>query len=228
MGRLPKPTAERLLGELSGKELAELESKLGPEALAKLANGLGGREIQRFCDRLGGAKLKNLAQRFDGAVLEHYGVDFFEKYQGVTERTMEHLLKNDGIVKGEIKGCHDEAMFLQALLGKQNGEIIRRTPHPTEPGVTKIEYRLYRRHPEGYVAMPPTLQSGKPEAKTVIRGLAEDPRKWQALANEALDGAIRRKEFPIAGSKFEVPTPGGLKIKGYIHDGIVDTFYVVW
>ena len=140
----------------------------------------------------------------------------------------EYELKRRGIVNGEIEGCHDEAMFLDQLVTQGNGEIVGRTPHPADPAVTLIEYRLYQRDADGELKIPKALRQGPAKRKTVMSGLAAAPGLWQARAQEAADAAIRAGTMPPGGGRYKGSTADGLEIDGFIRDGVVTTFYVAW
>jgi hypothetical protein len=131
---------------------------------------------------------------------------------------MKHLLTNDGIVKGEIKGCHDKATFLSELTGQ--GEIVSQTPMSSNPDVVKYEYKLYQKDKAGKIIQPPTLSTGKPKLKTVMDGLASDPDKWKDIGNAAAEDAIKKKDFPTptAGTEF-TGVGNGTPIRGYYHHG---------
>ena len=133
-----------------------------------------------------------------------------------------------GIVKGEIQGYYDEAMFVDKLVTRGSGEIVSRTPHPLNAAITRIEYRLYQRDAEGYFKTPRVPCGGLPKRKTVIRGLVAAVREWQALAQEATDSAIRALTMPVAGGRYKGSTSSGLEIDGYIRSGHVKMFHVVW
>ncbi|MEB3294601.1 MAG: hypothetical protein VKJ24_15705, partial [Synechococcales bacterium] len=196
---------------------------LTPDTVNKLLKDLTPTEIQDFVNQLGSAeKVKILADKYGGEVLKHYGADFFKDYKGVTQDTINHLLKNEGVQKGEIKGCHDQATFLSELNGK--GEVVSTTPDPANPDVVRYEYKLYQKDAKGKIEQPPTLSTGKPKLKTVIKDLASDPNKWQDIGNAAADDAIKSKTFPKDGGAFE-GTGQGIRIRGFYRPNKVDTFF---
>jgi hypothetical protein len=60
--------------------------------------------------------------------------------------------------------------------------------------ISRIEYKLYRRRPDGGIEQPLQLQAGEVKVKTVIRDL--DPQRWRRLATEATERAIRMRTLP--------------------------------
>ncbi|MFI5268913.1 MAG: hypothetical protein ACHQ7M_16170, partial [Chloroflexota bacterium] len=223
--RIGQGEAERLVQELGEAEAKSLVEQLGPERVKKLLGDLTPTEVQEFVDRLGVQKVQELADKFGGDPMKFYGVDFFEQYQGVTQDTMNHLLTNDGIGGGQIKGCHDRATFM-AELGP-NGQVISETPHPSDPSVARIRYKLYMRE-NGMVKQPPTPGPGQPKVKTVIDGLGANPGKWQTIGNEAADAAIQAKTFPKGGGEFDGTSSGGMRIGGYYNSPQISTFFVLF
>ena len=104
----------RMTGSSSGgltPDQQRLIDTLDSGTFTKLKADLTSKEISEFIKDLGPDKVKELADKFGGDVMKHYGHAFFKSYKGVTDDTMNHLLQNDGIVKGQIKGCHDADMF---------------------------------------------------------------------------------------------------------------------
>lgn len=196
--------------------------------LEKLLKDMPLSEIDDFRHRVGVNKFKKLLNKFKADVLIHYGASFFERYKGVTRDTINHLLRNDGIRRGEIKGCHDAAMFLNELVIQGRGQILSSTPHPSHPGIINHEYKLFVRDRTGTVIRPPTLKTGSPSVKTVLQNLASDADTWKALANEAADDAIRSKTFPASGGRFYGKTSSGLEIEGWYRGGSIETFYPIW
>jgi hypothetical protein len=223
--KVGRAEAERLVQELSADKAKALVEQLGPDRVKNLLGDLTPTEIQEFVDRLGAPKVQDLADKFGGDAMKSYGVDFFEKYEGVTQDTMNHLLTNDGISGGEIKGCHDRATFMTEIAA--NGQVLSQTPHPSDPTVVKIEYKLYMRQ-SGAVKQPPTFGPGQPKLKTVIDGLAADTAKWQAMGDEAADSAIKAKTFPKTGGYFKGITSGGLEIGGYYNAPGIATFFPIF
>lgn len=185
-------------------------------------------EIDDFLLKVGSTKFKELLNKFNPDVLRYYGSLFFKQYKGTTQDTIEHLLRNDGIRRGEIKGCHDAMLFFDELVIQGRGQIITSTPHPSHPGIVNHEYKLFVRDRTGAIIPPPTLKSGPPSIKTVLRDLASDADTWKALANEAADDAIRSKRFPRGGGRFEGRTASGLEIEGWYRGGPIETFYPIW
>ncbi|MEH1821099.1 MAG: hypothetical protein V7L31_18800 [Nostoc sp.] len=220
--KLGKANAERLIAELGEERANKLVEDLTPDIVNKLLKDLTPSEIQDFVSKLGSEKLKLLTEKFGGEVLKHYGSDFFKDYKGVTQDTINHLLQNDGIVKGEIKGCHDKATFLNELNGK--GEVVSEIPDPSNPDVIRYEYKLYQKDAAGKIKQPPTLSTGKAKLKTVIQDLAANPDKWKEIGNEAADDSIKRKAFPASGGAFE-GTGKNIKIRGFYRPNQVDTFF---
>ncbi|MEH1830029.1 MAG: hypothetical protein V7L22_32625 [Nostoc sp.] len=220
--KLGKANAERLIAELGEERANKLVEDLTPDIVNKLLKDLTPSEIQDFVSKLGSEKLKLLTEKYGGEVLKHYGSDFFKDYKGVTQDTINHLLQNDGIVKGEIKGCHDKATFLNELNGK--GEVVSEIPDPSNPDVIRYEYKLYQKDAAGKIKQPPTLSTGKAKLKTVIQDLAGNPDKWKEIGNEAADDSIKRKAFPASGGAFE-GTGKNIKIRGFYRPNQVDTFF---
>jgi hypothetical protein len=159
--------------------------------------------------------------------MKHYGPDFFAQYQGVTADTIAHLLKNDGIKGGEIKGCHDRATFLKELGGK--GEVVNETPHPSNGDVARLEYKLYRRKSDGSLDLDiggnPVLSTGKAKLKTVIKDLGTNSGKWEQLATEAADNAIKAKQLPPSGGAFTSAANDGTSMGMAYRPPQIDTFF---
>lgn len=219
--KLPGMTVTKLddLLSLVDKNLVKLEKFMKDMPLS---------ESDDFLRRVGIKKFKILLNRFNADVLRHYSASFFENYKGVTRYTIDHLLRSDGIRRGEIKGCHDAAMFLNELVIQGRGQILLSTPHPSHPSIINHEYKLFVRDRTGSVVRPPTLKTGHPSVKTVLQNLASDADTWKALANEAADDAIRCKTFPSSGGRFYGKTSSGLEIEGWYRGGSIETFYPIW
>ena len=206
---------------ITPKQQKALDS-LGQDTVTKIKSHLTPQEITEFVNDLGVAKVKELADRFGGDVMKHYGHAFFKSYQGVTQDTIDHLLKNDGIVKGEIKGCHDKATFLGELNGK--GQVVNQVTMPGNSDVIKYDYKLYQKDKTLKIIQPPTLSTGKAKNKTVIDGLASNQSLWQSIGNQAVETAIKNKKLPVPGGRFE-ETINGMVIVGYLRNGKVNTFF---
>ena len=206
---------------ITRKQQQALDS-LGKDTVAKIKSHLTPQEITEFVDELGVAKVKELADKFGGDVMKHYGHAFFKSYQGVTQDTMNHLLKNDGIVKGVIKGCHDKATFLGELNGK--GQIVNQTTMSGNSDVIKYSYKLYQKDKTLQIIQPPTLSIGKAKNKTVIDGLASNQSLWQSIGNQAVETAIMSKKLALDGGQFK-EIVNGITIVGYLRNGKVDTFF---
>ena len=233
---------KQLSKELGAKGIKELYETFGSQGIKELINeiGIGGikqigvkglkeigthlspKEIGEWLAELGPDKMKHVAETYGGDAMKHYGQEFFKLHQGVTQDTMGHLLKNDGIVKGEIKGCHDQATFFSELSGK--GEIVGQTPMPGNPDVVKYQYNLYKKDKAGKIIDPHVLSSGKPKLKTTMKDLASNPNKWQDIGNAAIDDAIKKKTLPQAGGEF-VGSGQGTSIRGYYRDGKITSFF---
>ena len=151
---------------ITPKQQKALDS-LGQNTVAKIKSHLTPQEITEFVDELGVAKVKDLADKFGGDVMKHYGHAFFKSYQGVTQNTIDHLLKNDGIVRGQIKGCHDADMFYDELVSKGIGQIRSRTLHPINSDIFRYDYSLYKQDGKGGFVIPKQLKN-KVKAKTAI------------------------------------------------------------
>ena len=208
---------------ITPKQQQALDS-LGQNTVTKIKSHLTPQEITEFVDELGVAKVKELADKFGGDVMKHYGHAFFKSYQGVTQDTMNHLLKNDGIVKGQIKRCHDADMFYDELVTTGIGQITNRTPHPTNPDIFRYDYSLYKKDGKGGFVTPKQLKN-QVEAKTVIKGLIANKNHWQEIGNEALDNAIKQKAFPIADGKIIATASNGTVIEAWYRSGSIQTIY---
>jgi len=178
-------------------------------------------EIRRFVDTFGAARVRELLQRYTAQSLAYYGVEFFEEFRGVTDETMRHVMMGDGISKGEIKGCHDREAFLAML--RDNGEILSEVKDVRDPAISQIEYKLYRRRPDGSIEQPPQLKAGDPKVKTVIRGL--DPERWMRLASEATERAIRMRALPKWGGPFRSFADDGTELEFYHRNSMIDSFF---
>lgn len=210
-----------------GEEIQNLIKDLGVDTVKKIGVHLTPKEISDFVQQLGTAKVKELVEKFGDDVMKHYGHAFFKAYKGVTQDTIDRLLKNEGIVKGAIEGCHDRATFLSELSGK--GETLPNpTPMASNPDVVEYEYKLYQKDKAGNIIQPPTLSTGKPKLKTVIDGLASNSNKWKDIGNAAAEDAIKKKTFPAAGGEFS-GVGNGTPIRGYYRGDKVDSFFPeVW
>lgn len=224
----PVKSLKELVDTFTVKGLKELTDEvgiqtlkdLGPDALKQIGTHLNPKELADFVKDLGIDKVKDLARKYGGDAMKHYGKAFFKSYQGVTQNTMNHLLVNHGIKKGEILGCHDKATFLTELTGI--GRVVDHTPGPN--GAVRFAYKLFQKDQTGKIIFPHKLSTGKEKLKTVIDGLAADPAKWLAIGNAAADDAIRRKVFPAVGGWFS-GVGLGVKIKGVFRPDEVDTFF---
>jgi hypothetical protein len=161
-----RPTASR---RSAFSEPLLLVTDLGPKTFEKLANRLTPDELKAFSDKLGSAKLKTVADKFGPDVLQQYGPDFFEQYKGVTADTNSHLLSNDGIVDGQVKGCHDDALFSQELVGNGNGQIISTTPSGIDPDVVRYEYKLFKRGSDGRIFLEVRCGQGEDDDQESVR-----------------------------------------------------------
>ena len=206
---------------ITPKQQKALDS-LGQDTVTKIKSHLTPQEITEFVDELDVAKVKELADKFGGDVMKHYGHAFFKSYQGVTQDTMNHLLKNDGIVKGEIKGCHDKATFLGEL--NRKGQVVNQTNMPSNSNVLRYDYKLYQKDKALNIIQPPTLSTGRAKNKTVIDGLTSNQGLWQSIGNQAVETAIKNKSISVGGGLFE-ETINGMTIRGYLRNGKVDTFF---
>ncbi len=181
-------------------------------------------EIDSFIRDLGVPKLQNYASRFGGAALKHYGSQFFASFKGVTSNTMNHLLKNDGVVAGGIKGCHDGATFLSEL--KAIGQIISTRVNPKNSKVVYYAYKLFIKDASGAIKQPPTLKS-QAQDKTVIFDLAKNTNFWKSMFSTGVDKAIRGKVFDASSGQFTIEYVGFTMV-GYIRNGEVTTIYFTW
>ncbi|WP_163512627.1 hypothetical protein [Fodinicola acaciae] len=203
--------------------------QLGADAANALLDHMSGAEVTNLLRQLGADRLRSLAAKFGGDVLKHYGPEFFTRYEGVTADTMSHLLTNDGIQKGKIKGCHDMATFQAVLNGR--GQIVNTVAHPSVPGVVRYEYKLFKRNSDGSFVVDasgqPQLKDGLASQKTVIDGLAADTDAWQDRFNHIADESIRSKNMPkeAAGGPF-TGAAGGLDGSGYIREFLIKTIFV--
>lgn len=204
--------------------------EIGGQALKKLmADGFNADEVARWAATVGARRLRELAGRYNADAMRHYGAEFFARYRGATDDTIEHVATFDGIKKGEIKGTHDADTFAALFDGpKSYGEVLARTPHPANPLIENIEYKLYKRGKDSTVDIPPTLSEGRAKTKTVLSGLATNKDYWKRLANEAADTAINAKRMSPEGGAFQEVVLNGLEIRGYLRGDSLDTFFVVW
>ncbi len=221
---LGKQVVERLRRELESDEVVQLVNEIGPKNSQRL--------LPDFLRKLGVTKVKQTFQAHGGdamrhyGTMEHYGADFFRDYKGVTRDTMNHLLQPGQIRQGEIVGCHDDALFLQTL--RNNGQILRTEVDPKNADFIRYEYKLYLRDSDGNVVQPPTLSTSiKRLKKTVIRGLASSPAKWEVAGNEAADAAIRTKNLVI-GKAFPGVAKDGTALEMIYRPDHIQTFYPDW
>jgi hypothetical protein len=104
-----------------------------------------------------------------------------------------------------------------------NGEIEAEVRDVTDPNISRIQYKLYRRRRDGTIDQPPHLQAGEPSVKTVIRGL--DPQKWRRLASEATERAIRMRALPRTGGEFQSLADDGTKLTLYYRRSRIETVF---
>jgi hypothetical protein len=217
--------------DLSMVEIRKLVSELGVDTLKKIGLHLSPAEIAEFVKELGEARVKDLAKRYGGEAMKHYGHAFFKTYKGATTKLRTHLLTNDGIKGGEIKGCHDQATFLDELVTKGNGQIVGSTVHPARADVVKHEYKLFRKKADGSfeldAAGQKVLSTGKAKIKTTIDNLTGTIADWLKIADDAADEAIKGMRLPAAGGQF-TETVGGLSIGGFVRGGEIDTIFVIF
>ena len=229
----PDPGSKKTDSEKGEKDTSDsfdrekYPNDLSADIIKKISPPLTPEEISEYIEALGIAKVKELAEKFGGDVMKHYGHTFFKSYKGATQDTINHLLKNDGIKKGAIKGCHDADTFLDELVTSGIGNIRQATPHPSNSQIIRYEYSLYQKNPDGSFVKPKTLKD-KPLVKTVMKDLKSNQNYWQELANKAAEDAIKRKEFPISEGKFIGNTPDGISIEGWYRNNSIDTFYPIF
>jgi hypothetical protein len=169
------------------------------------------------------ATFSSATERFAAAV---------EAGKGATDDTIDHLLKNDGIKGGEIKGCHDADTFADELVTKGNGEIVGSTPHPDRADIVRHEYRLYQRNSDGTFKLVGGRKvlstSADPKVKTVIKDLAANKDLWKDLTNKAADDAIKRKALPGGGGAWQGSAGGALELGGFFRDDVIKTMFLVF
>src|SRR5688572_21766211 len=92
--------------------------------------------------------------------------------------------------------------FRDLLLTEGNGVVLQGYPIPGKTaGVSTYKYKLYAKNPDGSFVKPPALRA--PEfTKTTVIGFAANWSQWAAAAQEAIEGAVRAKQFPKAASDF--------------------------
>jgi hypothetical protein len=93
--------------------------------------------------------------------------------------------------------------------------------------VFQIEYKLYRRLPDGSIEQSPQLQAGKAKEKTVIRGLHHDQQQWRTRAAQAIDWAILMRSLPKDGGVFRGIADDGTVLQLYYRHPGIDSFFPV-
>jgi hypothetical protein len=214
---------QRLAREV-GDEAQRLTDQLGRSTTAALLTAkMPASEIRQFVDGFGAARVHELVQKYTAKSLAYYGYEFFKEFRGVTDDTMNHVIKFVRMEKGKIVGCHDRNAFLAALRG--NGEIERVVMDSKDANIERIEYRLYKRARDQSVVQPPTLRDGKVRSKTVITNL--DPQLWRRRAEEATDRAIREGRLPRDGDEFREFADDGTELTLYFRPPLIDSFFPV-
>lgn len=124
----------------------------------------------------------------------------------------EHIRDRDMTVprKRGIGGAHNKDVFERALKD-EGGEVVSRTPHPTIPGVEKVEYRL----PQLDAAGNPTgrmQKGGRP--KTIYDPEIISDNTMMRWGQEAADSAMR-KHNGILPHEWRGTSKDGNPIYGY-------------
>ena len=249
--RLPDPA----MSDFITKDLPALVPKVF--AVDVMRAGMSDADIEAFVNAIGKPRFKELTEvkLLTADVLVHYKdkAAFLSTFVGANSDTIDHIKDVDKIEGGQIKGCHDEDNFRTAIaqtsaykkpkadgsmvdkkkgkgtikvpamddLNLAIGEIATETAIAKPAGATLLEYRLRKKDDTA------ELGAGA-MAKTVIKGLAAQPDKWAAYANEAIWNSIRGKTFDPATADFTGVANDGGKISGYYRGGAgVDTFFIV-
>jgi hypothetical protein len=218
--------------------MGRLSKLLGEETMRRIGGRLSQQQLEAFIKELGVAGTRQIVSKFGPEAMAEYGAAFFKSFRGVTSNTMRHLIQNDGIQSGAIKGCHDKAEFLHELTSPTRvttagnptplGQVLSITPHPSNPSISTYFYRIFARNGALTIIDPPQLLSGGTiPKKTVIDGLISKTNFWQNLARIAVEKAIRYKNYNASTKMFTVEY-AGLTVQGYIRNGEVSTFYIVW
>lgn len=212
-----------------GDELAQV-AKGADEAPGLLKSGEEAAQWSKktraeFVAELGEEATEGLLSRYGAKALEHYGLAFFRTWQGVTDATMKHLTTVDGVKRGKISGCHDEALFLATLEGGEIGKVVSKKSSTVDSRITEVEYVLFQRDGTGKVIDPPKLRSGTPHKKTLVQDLVGNAPTWRETIRDGLDDAIRRLALP-AGREVFVQI-SGVPWSGYVDNGIVTSIFPV-
>jgi hypothetical protein len=94
--------------------------------------------------------------------------------------------------------------------------------------VIRYGYKFFQRNGSGKVLEPPALSSSaNTPTKTVIDGLASNQGRWESVGQLAIIRAIRLRQLNVSTAKFSAEA-FGLRIEGYLRNGEVHTFYIVW
>jgi Domain of unknown function (DUF4157) len=227
-GNKPKPgersqTREEYAAEQSQARLAKL---LGEDTLRQIGGRLTREQIEAFIKDLGVDGTKQAVSKFGPDAMAKYGAAFFKNFKGVTNNTMQHLLQNDGIKGGEIKGCHDKSLFLSEI--SKWGKILSQERNPMDARVERYSYKLFIRNSAGKVEQPPQLLTGsKIPDKTVIDGLIANSSYWKNIGQLAIIRAIRNGTLDTANADFSA-SAFNLKIRGFYRNGEVQTFWIEW
>jgi hypothetical protein len=206
--------------------MGRLSKLLGEDTMRQIGGRLSQQQLESFIKELGVAGTKQAVSRFGPEAMSRYGASFFRTHQGVTANTMRHLLNNDGIKQGEIKGCHDKGLFLSEIA--KWGQIISQRTNPTDARIIQVTYKLFTRDAAGKVKQPPQLlSSSKVPEKTVIDGLIANSSYWRKIAELAIIRAIRNGTLDVKNADFSA-TAFNLKIRGFYRNGEVQTFWIEW
>jgi hypothetical protein len=227
-GNKPKPgersqTREEYTAEQSQARLGKL---LGEDTIRQIGGRLTREQIEAFIKDLGVDGTKQVVSKFGPDAMAKYGAAFFKNFKGVTNNTMQHLIQNDGIKGGEIKGCHDKSLFLSEI--SKWGKILSREQNPIDARVERYSYKLFIRNSAGKVEQPPQLLTGsKVPDKTVIDGLIANSSYWRNIGQLAIIRAIRNGTLDTANADFSTSS-FNLKIRGFYRNGEVQTFWIEW
>ena len=117
-----------------------------------------------------------------------------------------------------IGGAHNQIEFAQ-YKGTEY-QVEKETPHPVVPGVSIIQYRMYKANRDG------SINVGNPQAK-IFTKTVYDPSVWtdEKLVKAAVEAAMDAANKDNFKREWSGNTAEGYPIMGYQEKGKITTFF---